>query len=175
MTPTPELPPLAQPSRRDLLLGLGACLTCAACGTKANPPTETGDTSGEPSGDDGSEPQPFDACEPTPPAGEPGWVAVPLAEHPSLAVVGGGAAVDVAGMPLVLAQPQAGCFVAVSRICTHQGCEIAFVEGRFLCPCHGAAFDLDGSVLSGPTPVPVAAYRAAPGVGEVWVQTTPRS
>lgn len=37
---------------------------------------------------------------------------------------------------------------AVSGICTHQGCRLALAAdpARFVCPCHGAQFALDGTV-----------------------------
>jgi cytochrome b6-f complex iron-sulfur subunit len=57
---------------------------------------------------------------------------------------------------LVINRPGAG-FIAVSRVCTHLGCLVDFnkAQGRIICPCHGAVFDLDGKVLSGPPPKPL--------------------
>jgi nitrite reductase/ring-hydroxylating ferredoxin subunit len=42
-----------------------------------------------------------------------------------------------------------GRLVAVSGICTHQGCKLALATQpvRLICPCHGATFALDGAVL----------------------------
>ena len=39
-----------------------------------------------------------------------------------------------------------GTIHAVSRVCTHMGCSLDFSkeEQRFVCPCHGAEFDMQG-------------------------------
>ena len=38
-----------------------------------------------------------------------------------------------------------------SSHCTHLGCKINKVEnGRFVCPCHGSEYDLQGKVIKGP-------------------------
>lgn len=45
-----------------------------------------------------------------------------------------------------------GEYRALSRICTHMGCVLRF-EGpdqAFVCPCHGAIFNMQGKYLSGP-------------------------
>lgn len=45
-----------------------------------------------------------------------------------------------------------GKYRALSRICTHMGCTLRFSrdEQAFECPCHGAEFDLRGSLRYGP-------------------------
>ena len=42
--------------------------------------------------------------------------------------------------------------------CSHLGCSVALneQEKRFDCPCHGSRFNLDGTVLRGPAPVPLS-------------------
>lgn len=45
-----------------------------------------------------------------------------------------------------------GGFRALSRSCTHLGCELKFdpLSKKFICPCHKSEFDLEGKVLKGP-------------------------
>jgi cytochrome b6-f complex iron-sulfur subunit len=52
--------------------------------------------------------------------------------------------------------------IAVNPKCTHQGFDIkwAAAENKYACPCHGASFDADGTVLNGPATKPLAAYSA---------------
>ena len=52
-------------------------------------------------------------------------------------------------------------FYALVRNCTHMGCipNLSAAGDRFLCPCHGSVFDLDGNVLKGPAPEPL--FRAS--------------
>ncbi len=52
-------------------------------------------------------------------------------------------------------------FVAMSNICTHLGCRVRWIadEKQFFCPCHNAAFDQDGEVLSGPPPRALDRYE----------------
>jgi Rieske Fe-S protein len=43
---------------------------------------------------------------------------------------------------------------AFSTVCPHLGCGVDYDEkaGKFNCPCHASAFDLEGRCLSGPSP-----------------------
>ena len=61
------------------------------------------------------------------------------------------------GKPAVLLQPAPGEFVALSAVCTHLGCVVAWQDqaGEFLCPCHGGRFSSAGQVLAGPPPAPL--------------------
>lgn len=51
-------------------------------------------------------------------------------------------------------------FIAFNPRCTHLGCPYRWDDGtkRFLCPCHTAAFGIDGQVISGPPPRPLDRY-----------------
>jgi len=46
---------------------------------------------------------------------------------------------------------------ALSAMCTHLGCRVSWDEAgqRYLCPCHGGAYDREGRVVSGPPPAPL--------------------
>ncbi len=50
--------------------------------------------------------------------------------------------------------------VALSSICTHQGCSVVYNSGAgdIYCPCHGSVFSTSGSVLVGPAPSPLRSY-----------------
>ena len=47
-----------------------------------------------------------------------------------------------------------GPIKAFSTVCPHLGCGVDYDEksGKFNCPCHTSAFDLDGRCLGGPSP-----------------------
>ncbi|MEU8380675.1 FAD-dependent oxidoreductase [Streptosporangium sp. NPDC048865] len=52
---------------------------------------------------------------------------------------------------------EGGSLHAVSAVCTHLGCVVAFNEAErsWECPCHGSRFDVDGAVLQGPAVNPL--------------------
>ena len=51
-------------------------------------------------------------------------------------------------------------YIALSSICTHQGCTVNFnsSSNKFSCPCHGGMFDISGKVLVGPPTSPLPKY-----------------
>jgi cytochrome b6-f complex iron-sulfur subunit len=53
-----------------------------------------------------------------------------------------------------LARTEDGGFLALSRVCTHLGCSVPWIEKemKFACPCHGSAFDITGNVIDAPAP-----------------------
>lgn len=59
--------------------------------------------------------------------------------------------------PCILVHSGTAVF-ALSLVCTHLGCLVDWSPARrqLVCPCHGAAFDLEGNVLEGPPPRPLA-------------------
>ena len=48
-----------------------------------------------------------------------------------------------------------------SSTCTHLSCRVKWVDTDQLyeCPCHDAAFDINGAVIAGPPPRPLDAYE----------------
>ena len=54
-------------------------------------------------------------------------------------------------------------FIALSSICTHQGCKISYDHGssNLPCPCHGSIFSTTGSVLNGPAESALKKYAVS--------------
>jgi len=59
-----------------------------------------------------------------------------------------------------------------SPICTHLGCRFDWhpEAGRFICPCHGSVFSIDGKVLAGPAPRPLDTLPSKIEDGELYVE-----
>jgi cytochrome b6-f complex iron-sulfur subunit len=60
------------------------------------------------------------------------------------------------GRPYILIK-KGNEFYVLSAVCTHLGCLVDYDAGSntLQCPCHGAIFSLNGSVLKGPAPSPL--------------------
>ncbi|SDS79260.1 ubiquinol-cytochrome c reductase iron-sulfur subunit [Jiangella sp. DSM 45060] len=146
--------------RRTALMGLGAVGVAgllAACGGGDDEPSTGGAPSAQPSAeatDGGSSAEATPPAEPSTPAEEPGGEALTSTDK---VPVGGGVVLHVPGV--VVAQPEAGTFVAYSSTCTHQGCAVTTVaDGLITCDCHGSQFNVaDGSVANGPAEQPLPA------------------
>ncbi|MBZ0136073.1 MAG: ubiquinol-cytochrome c reductase iron-sulfur subunit [Planctomycetes bacterium] len=67
----------------------------------------------------------------------------------------------------------AAAFKAMSPICSHAGCEVEYhdADGKFLCACHGAEFDVQGAVTKGPAPrdLDVLGVSIAEHEGKPWL------
>jgi Rieske Fe-S protein len=85
-------------------------------------------------------------------------------------VPGQGAVLRTKEGKVAVFRDQSGNPHAVSAICTHMGCTVAWnsIAGTWDCPCHGSRFDVSGRVLYGPAvrdlerrQIPQAAGRKA--------------
>jgi Rieske Fe-S protein len=50
---------------------------------------------------------------------------------------------------IVVVQTAPGQFVALSSSCTHACCIVSYVANQLRCACHGAAFNMQGQVVTG--------------------------
>lgn len=66
-----------------------------------------------------------------------------------------------------------GGFLALYRKCTHLGCAVPYepTEGKFICPCHGSAFSLNGDVENAPAPRALDLFELRIEDGEIVVDT----
>ena len=74
---------------------------------------------------------------------------VTLANNPTLATVGGVATIRVDGTPVAIVRESSDTFAAFSLVCPHQGTTVQPQGARFVCPGHGATFDLSGQWIGG--------------------------
>jgi cytochrome b6-f complex iron-sulfur subunit len=63
---------------------------------------------------------------------------------------------------VIIAHTSSDEYVALSKICTHQGCTIEFDgSSQFPCPCHGSIFSSTGAAVHGPATSAVHKYTTA--------------
>ena len=65
---------------------------------------------------------------------------------------GTGKVVEVNGKKIAAYRDDAGAIHALNPVCTHAACIVGWngEEKSWDCPCHGARYDIDGNVLTGP-------------------------
>ena len=80
------------------------------------------------------------------------------ADSPADIPTGGGAIIRINGQRCAVHRDHSGELHAVSAICTHLGCVLAFndAETSWDCPCHGSRFSPDGAILEGPANRPLS-------------------
>jgi Rieske Fe-S protein len=74
---------------------------------------------------------------------------------------------------VIVIRRERGVFTALSAECPHAGCGVSIAERtRLLCPCHGSAFDFEGTRLEGPAPTGLRALtsRWSPATGLLLIQ-----
>jgi nitrite reductase/ring-hydroxylating ferredoxin subunit len=92
-----------------------------------------------------------------------GQVSLSFAQFPQLGSAGGSAVVNVTGsFPIAVIRSGATSATALSATCTHASCilDVSSAASQLHCPCHNAAFSLEGAVLAGPTSIPLPVYSA---------------
>jgi len=62
-------------------------------------------------------------------------------------------------------------FIAITTRCAHAGCPVRWVNAaqRFVCPCHGGVYDLQGRVTGGPPPRPLDRFETRVKNGQVQI------
>jgi cytochrome b6-f complex iron-sulfur subunit len=85
--------------------------------------------------------------------------------------LGKGAVYSVNSKPVLVIHTQDG-FHALSATCTHLGCIVAWNEQRSViaCPCHEGFFNINGAVISGPPPAPLAVFQVQVEADQIYVQ-----
>jgi Rieske Fe-S protein len=72
---------------------------------------------------------------------------VKLSENATLSKAGG--TVKVSDEVMLIRKSDTE-FTAIKTVCTHKGCDVELEGDKFVCPCHGSEFTLDGKVTEGP-------------------------
>ncbi len=59
-------------------------------------------------------------------------------------------------------------YIALSSVCTHEGCRVSYNHGNgnLPCPCHNSIFSTAGAVLQGPANAPLTKYDVSQ-VGDI--------
>jgi glycine/D-amino acid oxidase-like deaminating enzyme/nitrite reductase/ring-hydroxylating ferredoxin subunit len=82
---------------------------------------------------------------------------------PDVETVGQGEArvLKAGAQKLAIYRDPQGDLHALSAVCTHMGCTVAFntAERTWDCPCHGSRFDTEGRVVHGPATKPLNGVR----------------
>jgi nitrite reductase/ring-hydroxylating ferredoxin subunit len=100
-----------------------------------------------------------------------GTTSLNINDYPALANVGGVALVTLNGSPVALVRNSATSVLALSRVCPHQGGTINTGGGGFICPRHGAQFNLTGQWVGGQPTSNMQSYATTfdPGTGALTI------
>ena len=75
--------------------------------------------------------------------------SIKIADYSALSAVGGIALVTVSGASLAIVRTSSTTFLALSRVCPHEGSIISTYQTGFRCPRHGATFSATGMWIGG--------------------------
>jgi cytochrome b6-f complex iron-sulfur subunit len=101
---------------------------------------------------------PGPAPTPNPVGGSGNTLTIDLSQAANAALNSDGGSMIKQG--IIVANTGGGIFVALSSVCTHQGCTVDYSHANhnFPCPCHGSVFSTNGSVVNGPAPTALKSY-----------------
>ena len=75
--------------------------------------------------------------------------SIDVNNYPALANVGGVAMVTLGSAPVAIVRSGTSSFLALSRVCPHQGGIVQLANNDFVCPVHGATYNLSGQWIGG--------------------------
>jgi Rieske Fe-S protein len=75
--------------------------------------------------------------------------SIRVSDYPALASVGGVAMVTLGSAPVAVVRTGTSSFLALSRVCPHQGGIVQLGQNDFVCPVHGATYSLSGQWIGG--------------------------
>ena len=85
---------------------------------------------------------------------------ITLSQTQALDNVGGFVKITEVNNPFIVRKTGADTFLALSLVCTHQGCVVGVEDnGALRCPCHGSTFTDAGAVTQGPAERPLSSFR----------------
>ena len=158
----PVAPPLAAPTRRGFLLGLGLALNAVAAALFAVPVLRYVLAPGRRLA--------YLAWIPLGPLTEfpEGRTRLASYENPFVRPWDG----DTGKIPCWVRRLDGETFQVFAINCTHLGCPVRWFEqsGLFMCPCHGGAFYADGRRASGPPPRSLYQYEYKVENAQLWIR-----
>ena len=90
-----------------------------------------------------------------------GQATISLSDYPALSTVGGIAMVSIQSSPFAIVRTGTSTFVALSRVCPHQGSIVNQNGNGFLCPNHGAQFSSTGTWVGGEHTTSMRSYATS--------------
>jgi cytochrome b6-f complex iron-sulfur subunit len=86
---------------------------------------------------------------------------IKVSDYASLANVGGVAMITLGSAPVAIVRTGTSSFIALSRICPHQGGTVQLSGNNFVCPNHGATFNTSGQWIGGQRTSSLHSYSTA--------------
>jgi Rieske Fe-S protein len=94
-----------------------------------------------------------------------GTATLTVSDYPALSTVGGIALVSIQSSPFAIVRTGTSSFVALSRVCPHQGSIVNQSGSGFLCPGHGAQFNASGTWVGGERTSSLRSYATTYNTG----------